>query len=171
MAETPQGAPAPAPVPTGSNADMSRSTAQEAVTTRLYDGMTAQQIDLMVQTRVNEALAKGVKPEVINVNDEIELQQILSGVPGGSRALTEKQKLLLAHACDSANLHGASRALRGKKDTFFEKTMSMGKTSISINDVLVFTAGGIIVWAVYELIASKMDWSFRVGIWDPPSRR
>lgn len=167
MEPMPQGAPAPAPPAAGHVVEVTVAhdgpAAAQPTPIRPMDPALA-----AMQQKWDEILALAKKGDVKAANQN-DLNEVVPTMM--IQHATDKQKETMAKLLDLAGEHKAARQLRGKKEGFLEKTFSTGTSSVTWQQVGVVIAGGLVVWAVYEAVASKMDWSFRVGIWDPKGRR
>jgi hypothetical protein len=168
--ETAQGAPAPAPPAAGHVMDV---TVHDGPAAAPPNGAQPQyrppQDPALAEIMKTLAELKDAKKGSVRVASQGELSEVVPAMM--VEHATDKQKELLAKLLDLAGEHKAARQLRGKKENFLEKTFSVGTSSVTWQQVTGVIAGGLVIWVVYEAFASKMDWSFRVGIWDPRGRR
>jgi hypothetical protein len=163
--------PAPAPAP-GVTVDVAREAAGPTGASVLPMNSPAMQavIAQKVQEELEKARTGGTTSKVVRGADlDMLFQNVID--PKALALANPEQKETIARILDLTGQHHAARQLRGKKDSFVQKTLSLGETTLKAKHVIGVIVGSIILIAAYEAVASKMEWSFRIGIWDQKSSR
>lgn len=157
METTSQGAPAPAPV-----AEMAHGgTAPEGVEVRHLNGphpLPAQPPPQQITT-------------IVAPEDQVEAEKFFSSMGiTGWKVLDQTGKENWAKLCDLQGQHAVARALRGKKRTTLGRIMALGERPWKMKHTCI-VVGGVLLWGVYELVASQYEWTWRFGIFDQKSSR
>jgi hypothetical protein len=124
-------------------------------------------------SRLATPAAPAAAPTPATTTATTALEKIIPGAVLDPKLLPPDSREFLARTLENAGYHEAAVQMRGEKYEagIIESTVSVLETPLKVKHVALALGGGLVLWGAYEMVATKMDWSFRVGIWDNKSSR